>query len=490
MRSIRLLAPVALLLLAGTTRLVAATIDVGSMDQLQRAIDRASPGDRIVVADGQYPTTAPITISQAATADQPIIIEAKSTGGVTFTGDAGFRIQSPAAYVVIRGFVFANNASESGGASVIEAGAHHCRFTRNVFALKVTGRSTFLTVNGDDNEIDHNTFRDKNTEGQMLFIQGPGTSMAKRNWVHHNAFLDFARSGRNNASGLHIGSSHRSMDPGFTVAEHNLFVRNVGENEGAICNKSTDAIYRYNTIIDSTELSLRHGHRVQVYGNFMVNSSGLRFFAHDHQIYSNYFENCRPAIAIGNGGATIPPGPLTSHQRPERVKVVFNTLVNNRANVQMGARNNGLGADDLVFANNIILGGNQAISIAGPLKDPRWEGNLIWKTENGAGDIPADGFVAADPTLVRGQDGVYRLSAGSPAIGKAAGAYLFVKVDLFGRLREGSLDVGAEQASDAAPTNRPLTESDVGPAAPEEPDRPLFAAPTATWITPGSEPQH
>jgi poly(beta-D-mannuronate) lyase len=467
--------------------LPAATVDVSSVEQIQRAIDDAKPGDRIVVADGAYSVTGTLTIKQAGTAQQPIVIETRTVGGVEIGGDAGFRLESGAAYVVVKGFVFTHKA----GSMVIAAGAHHCRVTRNVFALKVDGRATYLTVDGDDNEIDHNTFRDKNTEGQMLFVQGPGPGpgdapalMAKRNWVHHNYFLNFGKGAPNNASGLHFGSSHRSMDPGYSVAEYNLFVKNVGENEGAICSKTTDAIYRFNTIVDSTELSLRHGHRARVYGNFMLNSSGLRFFAHDHQIFGNYFQGNRPAIAIGNGGATIPPGPLTSHQKPERVKVVHNTLVDNRGNVQMGGRTNGLGADDLVFANNIIVGGNKAVSIAGPLKDPTWEGNIVWNTQDSAGDLPAAGYTQVDPKLVKDDHGVYRPSEGSPAIGKGLGAYPFVTVDIDGHTRPtDKLDVGADQFSTDAPLNRPLTAADVGPNAPEEKDRPLISAPKdVRWI--------
>ena len=468
----------------------AATVDVASVDALKAAIDKAQPGDRIVLADGKYAVADPIKITKAGTEQQPIVIEAKTVGGAEITGDANFRLAKPAAFVVIRGFVFTNKSTnDKPGNMVIEAGAHHCRVTRNLFALAVEGRSTYLTVNGDDNEIDHNTFRDKKTEGQMCFVNGTGPGdgapalMAKRNWVHHNYFLNFGKGAPNNASGLHFGSSHRSMDPGYSVAEYNLFVRNIGENEGAICSKTTDAIYRYNTIIDSTELSLRHGHRAQVYGNFMINSSGLRFFAHDHWIYSNYFENNRPAIAIGNGGATIPPGPLTSHQKPERVKVVYNTLVNNRANVQMGGRKNGLGADHLIFANNIVQGGNQAVSIAGPLKDPKWEGNIIFKTEGGAGDVPAGGFTEVDPKLLKDERGVYRLAEGSPAIGKGAGAYEFVKVDMDAQPRAaGKMDVGADQFSKDVPIDRPLTPQDVGPDAPAEKERPLISQPQVEWV--------
>ena len=483
MRSLRY-AVILLVVSIQAANVFAATTEVASVDALKAAVDKAQPGDRIVVADGKYAVAEPIKITKAGTEQQPIVIEAKTIGGAEIIGDANFRLEKPAAYVVIKGFVFSNKSTnDKQGNMVIEAGAHHCRVTRNVFALAVQGRSTYLTVNGDDNEIDHNTFRDKKTEGQMCFVQGPGTDMAKRNWVHHNYFLDFGKGAPNNASGLHFGSSHRSMDPGYSVAEYNLFVRNIGENEGAICSKTTDAIYRYNTIIDSTELSLRHGHRAQVYGNFMINSSGLRFFAHDHWIFSNYFENNRPAIAIGNGGATIPPGPLTSHQKPERVKVVYNTLVNNRANVQMGARKEGLGADDLIFANNIIQGGNKAMSIDGPLKDPRWEGNIIFGTEGGAGDIPAEGFMEMDPKLVKDDCGVYRLGEGSPAIGKGVGAYELVKVDMDGQPRPaGKLDVGADQFSKDAPLNRPLTAQDVGPNAPAEKDRPLISQPQVEWI--------
>ena len=82
-------------------------------------------------------------------------------------------------------------------------------------------------------EIDHNEFRDKNTEGQMLHVEGPGDDgMAQRAWIHHNYFHDFANSGRNNSSALHIGHSARSMTPAHAAVEHNLFERTEGENEG------------------------------------------------------------------------------------------------------------------------------------------------------------------------------------------------------------------------------------------------------------------
>jgi poly(beta-D-mannuronate) lyase len=467
--------------LAVSQAISAAERRVSSVTELQRAVADAAPGDRIVVGDGRYEFAEPIVIVAAGTSESPIVITAASIGGVEIRGAAGFRLQSPAAYVVIRGFVFAHRAGELD----VAAGVHHCRITRNVFALQVTGRARYLHVMGDDIEIDHNVFRNKDTEGQMVHVQGAGErEMAQRAWIHHNHFHDFRNSRRNNSSALHIGHSARSMTSAYAVVEHNLFARTEGENEGAICNKATDNVYRFNTFGErSSELSLRHGKRCLVYGNFFLGGNGLRFFGHDHRIYSNYFEGCRPAITIGNGGATIPPGPLTSHERPDRVHVVYNTLVDNRSNVQMIGRQNGLGANDLEFSNNIIVGGNKAVSIDGPLANPKWEGNILWNNDGGPGDIPNGGFVMVDPRLARGTDRLYQLADDSPAIGQGVGRYPYVALDIDGQPRGKTPDVGADQFSTERATNRPLAAADVGPDAPEG-DRPWISSPTVAvpWI--------
>jgi poly(beta-D-mannuronate) lyase len=453
---------------------------VVALSELGIAIAQAAPGDRIIVADGQYESTGTIPVATAGTKEQPIVIQAATVGGVEIRGEGSFQVKRPAAYIVIQGFVFTHKAGEI----ELEAGVHHCRVTRNVFELAVTGRARYLSVVGDNIEVDHNAFRNKDTEGQMIQVQGPGDrEMAQRTWIHHNYFHDFRNSRRNNSSALHIGHSARSMSSAFSVVEYNLFVGTQGENEGAICNKATDNVYRFNTFGErSSELSLRHGKRCLVYGNFFLGGNGLRFFSHDHRIYSNYFQNCRPAIAIGNGGATIPPGPLTSHERPERVHIVYNTLVNNRGNIQMSSRNNGLGATDLILANNIIIGGDKALAIEGPLINPTFEGNILWRNAGGPGDIPAAGFVNADPALVA-EHGLYRSQSTSSAIGKGSNSYSYVTVDVDGQPRADAKDVGADQFSLEREINRPLTPVDVGPNAPCD-DRPWISAPNlmVNWI--------
>jgi poly(beta-D-mannuronate) lyase len=450
-----------MILCFGVTGILSATtINVNSLSSLQKAINKANPGDLIILDDGIYTTSEKIVIDKQGTATKPIIIAARTIGGVEINGTEGFEINSPAAYVIIKGFKF----THASGKTKIEVGTSHCRITRNVFECK--GLGAYLTNSGDDNQIDHNTFQNKSTEGQMISVQGPGgNKMAQRTWIHHNYFYKFANTS-NNCGSIQVGLSGRSMASAYTLVEYNLFVQTRGENEN-ICNKSCRNTYRYNTFGEGvSELSLRHGNFCQVYGNFFIGSDGIRFFGHSHKIYSNYFEGCSPAINIGNGDGIIPPAKLTMHDRPDSVQITFNTLVNNKANVIMQGRTNGLGAYNITFANNIIQGGNTAVDIKGNIKNPVWEGNIIWKT-GGVGNIPESGYVAVDPKLTQGNNNKYHLQNGSPAINKAVGVYPYVTVDIDGQMRKSKPDIGADQFMTGNVINHILTPAEVGPNSPE-----------------------
>jgi hypothetical protein len=438
-------------------------VQADSLDTFGSALDSAAPGEHIVLADGVYDSPRQIVINRAGTADKPIIVKAQTIGGAEIKGKAGISFGDSAAYVVVQGFKFTHSNEEMR----LPVGSHHLRITRNIFSYANDARSPYVVVSGSDCELDHNTFQDKSTEGCMITVQGPGGSgMAQRTWIHHNLFKNF-RPTANNCSAIQIGLSGRSLSSANSLVEHNLFINCRGENEGGICNKSCDNLYRFNTFADgTTELSLRHGNGCIVYGNFFLGTDGIRFFGHDHRIFSNYFERCRIAVTIGNGGGIVPRDPLTSHDKPVNVAVVFNTLVNNRTNIQMLRRNNGLGADDIAVANNVIVGGGQAARIAGPMKDPVWAGNLVWNTEGGAGDMPAGAFEQVDPMLRQaGTDGPYIPQRSSPVIGRSAGKYDYVTVDIDGQPRGRTISAGADEISDAEPVNRILGEADVGPQA-------------------------
>ena len=435
---------------------------VNSIASLQQAVNNASPGDRIIVANGIYTTTGPVTVARQGTANQPITIEAETTGGVEINGTNCFVISSPSSFIIVRGFKFTHKT----GTSTISAGATHCIITRNVFecAPVNSGSKPYLNVSGDDNEVSYNTFQNKTDEGQMISVQGPGgDKMAKQTWIHHNYFFNFPPTA-NNCSAIQIGLSGRSMDSAFCVVEYNLFIKTAGENEGAICNKSCNNIIRFNTFGEGAEeLSLRHGNKCHVYANFFLGSTGLRFSGDDHKIFSNFFKGCPKAIICTNGDGEVKDGSkLTCHDRPDRVQVVYNTLIDCEINFQMPGRNNGLGAKSITFSNNIIQGG-KPVSVEGEYSNPLWKGNIVWNVAGGS--IPANGFISANPFLEPDNQGVSNITAGSPAIGAGNGRFPFVNIDIDGQPRGPVRDTGADQYANSQVSNHPLTITDVGPGA-------------------------
>nr|WP_295864663.1 chondroitinase-B domain-containing protein [uncultured Chitinophaga sp.] len=449
------LLPLLLLCWLAATQTSNAQTTVTSLSALQSAINNASPGDVIILANGTYTASADISITKQGTAAQPITIKAQSIAGAIITGTGGFNISSPAKYIVVQGFKFTHSANKAKTGS----GTSFCRFTRNIFETPGDGEN--LTIAGSHHEIDYNTFQHKNALGRFLAIRGSGSQIADSLWIHHNYFLDQQHQSGNGIETLQFGLSGYSMSSSNSIVEYNLFEQCAGENE-MISVKASAVTLRYNTIRDCpAQFTLRHGNKCKVYGNYFINTPGIRIFGDDHFIYSNHFESCNPAINIGNGDGEVADGsPLTCHDRPDRVLIAFNTLVNNTTNITQAGRSNGLGATYINVAYNIIQEGSTAAQIAGPYTNPTWKGNIIYNTSAGA--IPSGGYVTANPQVARDTTGTFHLQSGSPAIGAATSGYTDVKFDMDGQSRALPLDAGADQVSTAPVTARILTPAMVG----------------------------
>lgn len=430
--------------------------EVGSIVELQARIDRAVAGDTIVLRDGVYTTSVPIAITRQGTAVAPIRIVAKSMRGATIGGTHGFGVGASATYVEIVGFVLTHAA----GTNQVASGATHIRFSRNVF--ENSGEGAYLTIAGDDAEVDRNEFRNKKTVGNMVDVRGAGSQVARRVRIHDNYFHDFTNAGANGGETIRFGLSGLSMSMGFGVIEHNLFVHCTGENE-LISIKAGSNTIRYNTILDSpgAQLTLRHGNENQVYGNYLRGTDGIRIYGDRHQVFSNYLERNTGGIDIGNGDGEVADGaPLTSHDRPDGNVIAFNTLVNNDRQYYMTGRTNGLGATRTVFANNVMWGGGTAVSIDGPYTNGVWSGNVVWQTGNTA-DMPAGSYDVTNPMLDTDASGLMRPRSSSPVIDSAIGDYPAVVVDMDGQPRTGRKDRGADESSTIAPTARLLTVEEI-----------------------------
>jgi poly(beta-D-mannuronate) lyase len=436
-------------------------VPVASIAELQNAAANASPGDRIELADGTYKLSAGVRLSRSGTAAAPITIAAAHVGRVDLTGSTGFAF-GDVSYVTVEGFRFLTD-----GGLDVPAGARFVRLSRNVFQITTGVAIGSVTVAGDDTEVDHNTFQNKSTHGVFLQISGPGAhDMSKRVHVHHNYFFNHTYSGANGGESIRVGFSFRQHGSAQAIVEYNLLEKANGDSE-AISVKSSDNIIRYNTLRNSRgQITLRHGNRNRVEGNVMLGgSSGIRTYGNDHIVVNNVVQNTGgQAVEIGGGEIKDDTDNTTSHEASDRILFAFNTLVSNRSpQIKVGGGKK-YAPDGITFADNLIQGsGSGSAATISQGTNLLWAGNVGWQIGRGA--IPTGGYRSVNPGLVQDAGGLWRLTAGSPVIDTATGAYPQVTQDLDQQQRTGAKDVGADEYA-PGPVRLPLTVADVGPSAP------------------------
>ncbi|WP_020386148.1 polysaccharide lyase 6 family protein [Kribbella catacumbae] len=445
-----------------------ATAVVTSLSQLQSAINSATAGTTIVLANGSYavPSGSPITVSgRNGSSTAPITIQAESRGGVTLTGAQSF-VMSNSSYVTISGFVFKQTSTLD-----LPSSCTRIRITRNDFQLG-SAASHWLVVRGDDVKVDRNVFHDKSTIGCYLVIDGPsGDEMAKRTYILRNHFRDHSFGGSNGGEPIRLGVSSRALSTAAATVEYNLFERANGDPE-AISVKSSGNTIRYNTVRSSVGgIVLRHGNTNRVEGNYLLaGSNGIRIYGNDHLIVNNYVGDVSSAgIVLGSGTVRDhfegeSSSSRTGNDAPDRVTIVLNTLRNN-AQAIAGESQRTLPPLACRISDNLLVGSSGQLVDMPYQQGITWSGNLLWGSASN-GNIPSGGFTRGDPKLTAGTDGIYRLASGSAAINASSMDHSSrVSDDLDGHPRTAPYDVGADEYSTAQPVRRPLTTADVGPNA-------------------------
>lgn len=442
-----------------------ATLAVGTLDELQEAIDAATPGTRIVVADGDYtvPSAKPLSVRRRhGSRGAPITIVAASRGGVVLRGERGF-VFDGSSHIVVSGFSFRQSTTLE-----VPANCSYIRLSRNDFRLADVEGLHWVMVRGDDTVIDRNHFHGKTTLGIYLGIEGAGSeAMAQRVHVHRNHFSDHSFAGANGGEAIRLGLSGRALSSSHAVVEYNLFERADGDPE-AISVKSSDNTIRYNTIRNSLGgIVLRHGNGTRVDSNFLIDGrEGLRIYGNDHVVVNNYIAGLSGrAMVIGSGTARDHvPGESAAARRgndaADRVLIAHNTLLGN-ASTLSGESHRPHEPRDVTIADNLLVGDSGKLVEMGTTVRFTWQGNILFGAADD-GNIPAGGFRRADPRLVRGTDGVHRLSRTSRAIDAATLRTPPVTHDVDGDPRGRLRDVGADEYATQAPRRRPLTPADVG----------------------------
>ena len=448
---------------------------VGSSTEIKSVLSDLKPGDVVVMKSGRWHDQK-IRFTANGTAQKPILLKAKKAGQTRLTGKSRLHIYG--IHLVVDGLLF-TEGSVGPNQTVIRLGedTRHCRLTNTaVIGYSPPDKNTstaWVHTLGLHNRIDHCFFSGKSNLGVVLSVN---FSVDQPNYhqIDHNYFGPRSYHGLNGAEMIRIGDSTQSSQVSRSTVTYNLFEGCSGEAE-IITNKSCENYFRYNTFRKCQgALTLRHGHRSVVEGNFFLgegekNTGGVRANGEGHRIWNNYFcgltgSGARAALCIHNG---VPNSPVGLYHQVKDLKVIHNTFVNNHQNVLVGYGRGKHGAIlppiQTIFANNIIQGKiSPFLQLDEAQAQIKYEGNIVYGAKTGVSSMK--GLFAVDPKLMRDKLGLYRPQKDSPAKGEAKGSYPKITHDLDGHKRLGQSDVGADQMSTDPITRRPLSMKDVGPA--------------------------
>ncbi len=437
------------------------------------AIAAARPGDSIVMQRADWKDVE-ILFEANGTPEQPITLRAETPGKVVLSGKSRLRIAGR--HLVVDGLVF-QQAWHT--ADLIEFRrdskrlAADCRLT-NCAVVACNGpdasaETRWISLYGERNRVDHCWIEGKTTKGTTLVVWLGETPNSHR--IERNHFGPRQRLGKNGGETIRVGDSKTSMSISQTTVRENCFEECNGEAE-IISNKSCENLYTANTFVRcSGSLTLRHGNRCIVEGNFFLGeeaagTGGVRVIGEGHRVFNNYFadlrgKDVRGALVLVNGQRD---SPLNGYFPVRHATIAFNTFINCREVFVIGQADPDAGNDvppsNCTIANNLIFRGKKLV--VGDTKDLKCAGNLGREIA-----VFGEGFAAGGMPLQQDRQGIWR-HAGSRAsrangLDAAQGSFPFVAHDIDGQPRGESKDVGCDQVVDGTNESKLLKPAEVGP---------------------------
>ncbi|WP_299215670.1 chondroitinase-B domain-containing protein [uncultured Aquimarina sp.] len=352
-----------------TTKQTDETNLVTTVEEFNKAIAVAQPGDEITLSNGIW-NDAQFVITATGTEEKPIIIKAQEKGKVILSGNTSLKIGGK--HVIIKELVFKNGYTEEDALIIFKTDdgklAENCRLTEiAIDHFNPTNRfdkSEWIHLHGKNNRVDHNYFGGKLNAGVTLVVRlNNKNSLENHHRIDHNHFGYRPNLGSNGGETLRVGVSTYSLSPSRTLIENNYFEQCDGEVE-IVSLKSSDNIVRNNVFYESAGvLALRHGNRNLIENNFFIGNNkpgtgGVRVINEGHTIRNNHFQELKGkrffgALPIMNG---VPNSLINRYHRAENTDITGNKFLE-CDHIQFG-----VGADnertdppqDIRFTNNIF----------------------------------------------------------------------------------------------------------------------------------------
>lgn len=450
---------------------------VTSAPEIRKIMTSLQPGDTVTLQAGEWKDQE-IVFSAEGTADQPIVLKAESNGDVVLNGTSKLRLSG--SYIHVEGLYFVGGAIEKGAVvefrTSSEKSASHSRLTECA-VIDYNPDDTeldykWVSVYGSKNRIDHNYFKGKTHQGTMLVVWLNGEPAEHR--IDHNYFGPRPDRKKNGAETIRIGTSEWWRTNARTIVEDNYFYGCDGEVE-IISNKSCENIYRRNTFVECAgTLTLRHGDRASVYGNFFFGNGkrrtgGVRIIGEDHRVYNNYFQDLTgdeaySALPFMQG---VPNSEDNGYMQVKNAVIVHNTFVNNANNFVIGVIGSNPAASlppmNCTIANNLVYTKNgKILEERFPPAGMTYLGNIFSELRSSVISSSMD-HRTEQFEMTAGPDGLFRPDSMSVVRRAGRGTFPFVTEDMDGQVRTGRKDVGADQHSTESIKYRPLHPDEVGP---------------------------
>ena len=452
----------------------AATIKVNSIASLQSAISTAQKGDVIILADSTYSNAGLITI-----AANQITVKAATTGGVIFNGNSRCIITGN--NNTFMGFQFRNG--NIGTKELLEVTGSYNTITQCNFYYYVAHHYVHFSAGGQYNELSYSNIEGKPVDpvesinsAVQLSISPNVVAYYK---ISHCAFLNFPGIGGDQGNEpIRIGVGAEQNNTSGTIVEYCYFENTgLGDSE-TISLKSTWNVIRYNTFNNNPkgQLVFRTGNKNSAYGNFFINSGGIRIKeGGNHMVYNNYFQ----------GSAELSSLELMNFKLNQKTKVgepldtiyIYHNTFYNPGTIELGGKGDNP-PKNVLFANNIFY--KESGSILSDLNNQvSFLENLFYGGASLGYKAGSHGFKNSDPKLVLNTVGYYSLSPQSPAINASNGSYPSIIInpvtdnesnillDIEGQARPADKkqkDIGCDEFASGKVINHPLKRTEVGPS--------------------------
>jgi hypothetical protein len=248
------------------------TIIVSSSSQLLSALNKAEPGDHIVLKDGRY---SGFTVSRSGQIDKPVVVRAANTlaakvsGRITLNGNDVYvvGVDITMGNVVItgtRGRISSSRLQSRGSAVHVDHSARSAIVDHNEIVSQATptNRGWFgILVSVSRPDLNHRIYR---------------------NYLHGAPRIT---SGDDN-SAIQLGTAKFRMRNGGVLVEYNLIMDWHGDAE-TICVKTSGHTIRFNTGIDIQQFVNRAGIGNTWSANWLENSKGIRIHDRNHTLLGN-----------------------------------------------------------------------------------------------------------------------------------------------------------------------------------------------------------